>query len=79
MVRGVLKFLWSGVVKVGALIGNAVFHCEAEGLFVVVPLVVDPYVQVTFLVDYYVVVLFDGVDQVIFVVLAFVLDAKIFN
>ena len=48
-------------------------------MFVVVPLVVDPYVQVTFLVDCYVVVLFDGVDQVIFVVLAFVLDAKIFN
>ena len=67
------------MVKLGAQLGNAAFHRESEGVFVVVALPFDTCVQVTFLVDCYVVVLFYGVEQLIFVAHAFVLDAKLVN
>ena len=79
MVRGVLSFLGGAVVKLGVQIGGVVFRCEATGMLVLVPLEVDPRVQGAFLVDCYVAVLFDGVEQVIGVALSYVLDAKIVN
>ena len=72
-----LRFLGGGVVKLGAQLGNVVFHREAIGALVVFPLEVDPRIQVAFIVYCYVVVLFDGVEQVIGVALSYVLDVKI--
>ena len=65
------------MVKLGTHIGNLFFHFKVAGALVVVPLEFDPCVQVAFLVDCYAVVLFDGVEQVIGVALAYILNAKI--
>ena len=37
-VRGVLRFLRGGVVKIGVDIGDVVVHCEAEGVLIIVSL-----------------------------------------
>ena len=67
------------MIKIVAQISDVFFHSEAAGDLGVVPLEVDPRVQVAFIVVCYVVVLFDGIEQVIDVALAYVLDAKIVN
>ena len=78
-VRGVMRFLEDGVVKLDMQIGDVFFHCEAAGALVVVPLEVDTHVKVAFIAEYYVVVIFYGMDQVIGVALAYILDAEIIN
>ena len=40
-VRGVLRFLGGGVVKIGTQLDDVVFCCEALGALVVFPLEVD--------------------------------------
>ena len=68
--RGVLRFLGGGVVKLGAEIGDIVIHCEAAGAIIIVPLEIDSSIEVAFFIDCYFIFLFEGVEQMIDVPLA---------
>ena len=37
VVRGVLRFLWVGVIELGAQVCDVVVHCEASGALDIVP------------------------------------------
>ena len=68
--RGVLRFLGGGVVKLGEEIGNVVINCEEAGTLIIVPLDIDSSIEVAFFIDCYFIFLFEGVEQMICVTLA---------
>ena len=70
LVRGVLRFLGGGVVKLGEEIGNVVINCEEAGTLIIVPLDIDSSIEVAFFIDCYFIFLFEGVEQMIDVPLA---------
>ena len=77
--RGVLRFIGGGVVKLGADIEHVVVHCEAAGLIITVQLEIDSSIEVAFFIDCYFIVLFEGVDKMIGMALAYIFDTEVIN
>ena len=77
--RGVLRFLGGGVVKLGAEIGNVVVHCEAKGALIIVPLDIYSIIEVTFFIDCCFIVFFEGVEKMIGVALAYIFNTEVIN
>ena len=64
-VRGVLRFLGGGLIKLGAYVFDVVVYCEAAGVLNIVSFEVDSSIEVAFLIDCYFRVFFEGVEKMI--------------
>ena len=77
--RRMLGLAGIGMVKLGAQFGDIVFHREAAGALGVVPDQIDAYIQVALLVDCDLVVFAEGIEEVVGMAFAHVLDPEIVN
>ena len=61
-VRGVLRFLGVGVIKLGAQVCDVVVHCGAEGAIDIVPSEVNSSIKFSFIINCDFVFFFEGVE-----------------
>ena len=74
-----LRFIVGEVEELGAEIGDVVIHCDAEGALIIVPLEIYSSIEVTFFIDCYFIVVFEGVEKNIGVALAYIFKTKVIN